>query len=231
VIAKDIMTAPVVSVAPQATIGEVAKLLLERRVSGLPVVEGGRLVGIVSEGDLMRRHEIGTDRKADKAAWWQRVLGLGPGPAEYVKSHAERVEDIMSRDVVSIPEDTPVTRIAALFGKRSIKRLPVLRGERLVGIVTQADLVRAIAARASMWKGPEGASDRTIRARLLDELGAQAWWRAESSVVVQGGIVHFWGVCKNEDERRAARVAAENVPGVQRVDDHRAYYIDLAVMG
>jgi CBS domain-containing protein len=229
--AKDIMTTRVITIAPDTTIREIATLLLERRISGVPVVDHGRVVGIVSEGDLLRRHEIDTDRKRPAGPWWVRYFQGEPGPAEYVKSHAVRAADVMTRAVLSVSEDVEIWRIAILFDKRRIKRVPVLRGERLVGIVTRANLVQALAAKMKVVKGQRALSDDAIRARLLEELGVQAWWHASSNVIVTDGIVHYWGVCENEDEKQAARVAAENVPGVRRVDDHRTTYAELPSMG
>ena len=224
--AGDIMTRAVITVGPHDTIREIAALLLERRISGVPVVEGDRVIGIVSEGDLLRRHEIGTDRKR-AGSWWMRLFRGEPGPAEYVKSHAVHAVDVMSTLVVSVPEDEPVANIASLFGRRRIKRVPVLRDGRLVGIVTRANLVQALAAVHPPRSARRSADDDAIRARLLDELGTQAWWRGDSNALVHAGIVHYWGVCENEEEKRAARVAAENIPGVRGVEDHRALYAEL----
>jgi CBS domain-containing protein len=228
--AKDIMTPRVITITPDTTIRTVAALLLDRRISGVPVVDRGHVVGIVSEGDLLRRHEIDTDRKRPAGAWWLRLFQGDPGPAEYVKSHAVRAEDVMTRAVISVAEDVDITRIAILFGKRRIKRVPVLRGERLVGIVTRANLVQALAANAR-GIGGQHLGDDAIRKRLLEELGTQAWWHESSNVIVTDGIVHYWGVCENEAEKQAARVAAENVPGVRRIDDHRITYAELPSMG
>lgn len=229
--AKDIMTTRVITIAPDTTIREIAALLLERRISGLPVVDRGHVIGIVSEGDLLRRHEIDTDRKRAAGAWWMRLFQGEPGPAEYVKSHAVRAADVMTRNVISVSEDVEITRIVILFGKRRIKRVPVLRGERLVGIVTRANLVQALAANTKGFQGHRALGDVVIRARLLEELGTQTWWRGTSNVIVTDGIVHYWGVCENEEEKQAARVAAENVPGVRRIDDHRITYAELPSMG
>lgn len=229
--AKDIMTTRVITIAPDTTVREIATLLLERRISGLPVVDRGHVIGIVSEGDLLRRHEIDTDRKRLAGAWWMRLFQGEPGPAEYVKSHAVRAADVMTREVISVSEDVEITRIAILFGKRRIKRVPVLRGEQLVGIVTRANLVQALAANTKGLQGARALGDVAIRARLLEELGTQTWWHGTSNVIVTDGIVHYWGVCENEEEKQAARVAAENVPGVRRIDDHRTTYAELPSMG
>jgi CBS domain-containing protein len=223
--AGDIMTRAVTTVGPHDTIREIASLLLERRISGVPVVEGGRMIGIVSEGDLLRRHEIGTQRKR-AGSWWMRLFRGEPGPAEYVKSHAVHAVDVMSTPVISVAEDEAVANIASLFGRRRIKRVPVLRDGRLVGIVTRANLVQALAA-VHPPHACASADDDAIRARLLEELETQAWWRADSNALVHAGVVHYWGACEDEDEKRAARVAAQNIPGVRGVEDHRALYAEL----
>jgi CBS domain-containing protein len=225
--AGDIMTTDVIMVAPDTTVREIAMILLERRISGLPVVENDRVVGIVSEGDLLRRHEIGTERKVPHGSWWMRLFHGEAGPSEYVRSHAVYAADVMTREVISRSEGEPVAAIASLFCERAIKRVPILRGGRLVGIVTRANLVQALAARNSETKGERALDDVGIRSRLLQELAEQPWWRAESNVHVVDGVVHYFGLCENEAEKQAARVAAENVPGVRRVDDHRVRYAEL----
>ena len=225
------MTSPVITIEPDTLIRDVATLLLERGISGLPVVEGDHVVGIVSEGDLLRRHEIDTDRKGTRGSWWMRLFQAQPGAAEYVKSHAVRAADVMSRPVISVSETAEVSDIAILLGRRNINRVPVLRGERLAGIVTRTNLVQALAVAMHAARRTPAVEDGTIRARLLDELGAQAWWRESSNVIVIGGTVHYWGVCKDEQEKRAARVAAENIPGVRRIVDHRITYAELPSMG
>ena len=227
--ARDIMTSTVFTVTPDTTIREIADLLLSRRISGVPVLDGERLVGIVSEGDLLRRYEIGTDRRNAGNPWWMRFFQGAIDPAEYVKSHAVRAADVMTRAVVSVAEDTPAPRIAGLFEKHGIKRVPVLRGQRLVGIVTRANLVQALARTARPEQSPQ--SDGIIRSKLIGELGMQEWWHSTSNAVVEDGIVHFWGVYESEDAKRAARVAAENVPGVRGIVDHRVNGADLPMMG
>lgn len=225
--AKDIMTSPVMTIGPRATIREIAAILLERRISGLPVVDDGRVVGMVSEGDLLRRHEIGTDRKAPRGSWWMRLFMGEPGPAEYVKSHAVFAADVMTREVTSVTEGTSASKIAALFGKRGIKRVPVLRDGRLVGIVTRANLVQALAAAKRPRAARAFVDDDAIRDSLLRELCAHTWWRADSNVIVTAGVVHYYGACESDAEKQAARVAAQTLPGVRRVEDHRALYAAL----
>jgi CBS domain-containing protein len=229
--AKDIMTTPVVTITPDTTVPEIAALLLERRISAVPVVEGGRLVGLVSEGDLLHRHEIGTDRNRPARSWWLTLFGSGSAPAEYVKSHAAHARDIMTHDVISVAEETPIAEIASVLETRRIKRVPVLRDERLVGIVSRANLVQALAARRRADKTRRAKGDDSIRRQLLAELERQPWWQSGSSnVIVTDGVVHYWGLLGSDEEQAAARVAAENVPGVREVEDHRMRYADLPSM-
>lgn len=231
--AKDIMTTPVVTVSPATTVREIAALLLERRISAVPVVEDGRLVGLVSEGDLLHRHEIGTDRDRPARSWWLGLIAGGPGEAaaQYVKSHAMRARDVMTRDVITVDEDTPIATIAARLEAHHIKRVPVLRGGRPVGIVSRTDLIRALAARPRSTEPPRARSDESIRRELLAELERQPWWRSSaSSLTVTDGIVHYWGILDYGEQTDAARVAAENVPGVRKVEDHRMRIADLPSM-
>ena len=220
--AKDIMTAPVITITPDTLVHETAELLLERRISGVPVVANGEVVGMVNEGDLLQRHEIGSDGDTPEPSWWRRLIERDRFPADYVKSHARKAKDIMSRHAVSVTEDTPARHLASIFAARHIRRIPVLRDKQLVGIVTRADLIRAFALTTQDVKAPHAQSDEAIRVRLLRELEQQRWWRPEwSAVYVHDGVVHYRGLIRSDDERQAARVAAENVPGVRGVEDDR----------
>jgi CBS domain-containing protein len=229
--AGDIMTVPVITVTPTTTVRDIATLLLKNRISAVPVLEDDKLVGLVSEADLLHRHEIGTDRAAPSRSWWLRWFSAAPSPAQYIKSHAMRARDIMTRDVVSVGPETPVADIASIFESRGIKRVPVLRGSEVVGVVSRANLVQALAAFPPPAVRPTPPSDAAIRWRLLAELKRQSWWQPLlSNVTVNGGVVQFSGAIEAEDERAAARVAAENVPGVRRVDDRRVVMRDLPSM-
>ena len=220
--AKDIMTAPVITITPDTAVHEIAALLIERRISGVPVAANGRVVGLVNEGDLLRRHEIGTESSAPAKSWWAQLVERDSRPMEYVKSRARQAKDFMTPQVISVTEDTPVQKIASMFAARAVRRVVVLREQRLVGIVTRANLVQALALKAPAKPVPRMQSDEAIRLRLLSELEAQAWWRSgQSTASVHDGVVHYRGLIENEDERRAARVAAENVPGVRGVQDTR----------
>ena len=226
-----IMTTPVITVGPETPVREIATLLLENRISGVPVLENGRLIGLVSEADLLHRHEIGTDCAAPAGSWWLRLFSADRSPSDYIRSHARQARDVMAREIVSVTEDTPVADIANLLEARRIKRVPVMNGEKLVGIVSRANLVQALAATRRLRTTANPDSDSATRGRLLAELERQPWWRtASSSVIVADGVVHYWGLLYSDDEREAARVAAENVPGVSRIEDHRHKIEDLPSM-
>ncbi len=218
--AKDIMTREVVSIRSDSTVAEAAAAMVAHHISAVPVMEAGRLVGIVSEGDLIHRVEIGTAEP--RRSWWLRLFKDGMSLAEeYARSHSRHVADLMTRDVHTVDELTPVPQIADLLDRVRIKRVPVMRGTRVVGIVSRADLVKAIAG-TRLGSGESRTDDAGIRARLLDELQGQPWTSAsEASVEVEGGIVSFRGTVGSEDERRATRVLAENIEGVRRVEDYR----------
>ncbi|MGH8736941.1 MAG: CBS domain-containing protein [Burkholderiales bacterium] len=226
--ARDIMTSPVTTVGPDTPVQEIAALLYKLHISGVPVLERGRLVGLVSEGDLLHRHEIGTDRPGRAGSWWLRLFSGDRSPAEYVKSHAQRARDIMTREVITVAPDMPVAEIATLLETRGVKRVPVLRGEKVVGIVSRANLVQALAASRQTANRATQPSDQAIRGRLLAELERQPWWgQVTSNVIVAAGVVHYFGMVDSADERAAARAAAESLPGVRGVEDHRFSYADI----
>lgn len=228
--ARDIMCTPVFSVAPDTPVKEIAALLLEKRISGVPVLDEGRLVGLVSEGDLLRRHEIGTDRAKRPGSWWLRMFSAADQtPADYVKTHAGCARDIMTREVITIMPETPLAEIATTLESHGIKRVPVMRDGELVGIVSRANLVQALAGMRPATVRVTPPADQAIRGRLQAELERQSWWRqAASNVIVTDGVVHYFGAIESDDEQDAARVAAENIPGVRGIEDHRVRFHQLA---
>lgn len=230
--ATDIMTSPAISVGPETPVPQVAALLSKHRISAVPVVEAGRLVGLVSEADLLHRHEIGTDASARPPRGWRRLFHYDASAAEYAKSHAMRARDVMTRDVISIGADAPVQEIVALLEQRNVKRVPVVREANVIGIVSRADVVRALAKQGR--PAAQALSDKAIEERLTAELERHSWWcRPYSSVVVDNGVVHYRGIIDSPDEqaqRDAARVAAENLPGVRAVEDHRFTLHDMPSM-
>lgn len=216
--AHQIMTRTVVTVAPETTIRDAADIMLRRHVSGLPVMDAaGRLVGIVSEGDFLRRGEIGTQRK--RGRWLTFILGPGEEATSFVHEYGRKVSDVMTRDPLTITEDTTLEEIVQTMEKNNVKRLPVMRGEALAGIVSRANLLQAVASLAREIPDPT-ADDDHIRHRIIDTLQKNDWCPFGLNVVVRDGIVHLNGVITDESSRSAAIVAAENVTGVKKVHDH-----------
>lgn len=223
--AMDIMSTAVISVGPDTSVQDLAALLVEHGISGVPVVDAaGKLIGIVSEGDLLRRAETGTDRRSQKRrARWFDIFGSDRNDArDYVMAHARKVQDIMTRDVITISEQTRLNEVADLLETKRIKRAPVVRDGKVVGIVSRSNLVRALSVAPILSDIDTISDDRSIRQRLLTELKGQEWVRPwATDIVVKDKIVHIW-VPDDEFEttRQAFRVAAENTPGVRGVEEH-----------
>jgi CBS domain-containing protein len=220
--ASDVMTRNVISVPPDATVADAVELMLERGISGLFVVNAaGTLAGIVTEGDLLRRDELGTERRR---SWWLRLIASpSRQAADFTRTHGRKVADVMTRDVISVNADAPLEDIVALMEAHRIKRVPVLQGDRVAGVVSRADLLRAlsVAARGSAGTAPD---DRTIRDHILDTLAREAWApKTTLNVTVVNGVVDLWGTIGNDQERRALCVIAENTPGVRKVIDHLVF--------
>ncbi|CAH2604482.1 CBS domain-containing protein [Rhodovastum atsumiense] len=218
--AGDVMTREVVTVGPDTPVLQVVKLLLARGISGVPVVdEDAALVGVVSEGDLMRRVELGTQKR--RGGWREFFTGTATLAEDYVRSHGVFARDVMTRDVVSVTIDTEISDIADLMEARRIKRVPVLQDGKLVGIVSRSNLLRAFASQETDASAPVHADDASIRAALLTELGRETWSRrAENTVVVTDGVVHLWGLVATPEELRALELVAQGVPGVKSVRNH-----------
>lgn len=219
--AKDIMTANVFSVHPDTSVHDVAKLLLAKRISAAPVVDGAnRVCGIVSEGDLLRRHETGTEKSR---SWWTSLIATTEVRADqYVKAHGLRARDVMTPKVATVDEDAPVSEIVDILESQNIKRVPVMRGDRLVGIVSRSNLLQGLVAtletrEARVGQPEDTAIQKAIMAELTQNLSATA---TDVSVVVRNGVVHLWGMMDSEEERKAVEVMAENVAGVTAVENH-----------
>lgn len=215
---SDVMTVDVVSVSLDTPVDAIARLMVERRISGVPVVDRqSRVLGMVSEGDLIRRSETDTARRR---SWWLQLLSPSAELAsEYVKTHGRRAEHVMTRKVVTVAETAPLREVADLLERHGIKRMPVLRDGRLVGIISRANLLQALASAGASTAAARG--DEAIRELLLAELRRQKWAPAlPGNVIVTDGIVHLWGNVLSEEERTARRVAAENIDGVRGVEDH-----------
>lgn len=202
--AKDVMSDGVLSVSVDASVLEAARLLINCRVSAMPVVDdAGTMTGIVSEADLMSDAE------------------------DYVASHdgrpARKVADVMTRDVITASEDTPIAQIAHLMKGRNIKRIPILRKGEIVGIVSRVDILRGLISLSGDRDEvhPVYRRDEELRREIYAACRGRSWSQAKQmDVVVNGGVVHLWGVAPTELVRQAYRVAAENVPGVKTVEVH-----------
>jgi CBS domain-containing protein len=218
----DVMTRRVISVSPDATVEEAAKLMLDHRISGLVVVdEKGELAGVVTEADLLRRDELGTERHRP---WWLRML-ISPGrqAADFTRTHGRRVRDVMTSDVITVGAEATLEQVVETMERHRIKRLPVTEEARVIGVVSRADLLRALVV-AERREPPIATDDRSIRAAILDELDNQLWAPLTTlNVTVADHVVDLWGTITNEEERRAICVIAENTPGVKQVNDHLVF--------
>lgn len=217
-----IMTRHVITVGPETSIVEAADTMLRNHISGLPVVDtDGKLVGIVSEADFIRRAEIGTQRK--RGRWFQLLTSKGQIAAEFVRERGRKVGEIMTPDPVTVTEDVPVEEIVRTIEQHNIKRLPVVRGNQLVGIVSRSNLLQAVAALARNAPEPT-ADDDHIRSTIIAAITGNSWSPSRLNVIVHDGIVHLSGIVTSEDCRLAAIVAAENVAGVRQVNDELCSY-------
>ena len=217
--ASDVMSRDVVSIGQSASVSEAIRLMLDRQISGLPVLdEGGKVVGILTEGDLLRRSETGTERHRPR--WLEILMGPGRIADEYVRTHGRRVGEVMTRELISVAEDTALDEIVELMERRRIKRVPVFAGDALVGIVSRADLLRALAQALDAHPSAPHDDDEILRS-IQAELAKAAWVPRDGvGITVTDGIVRLDGVILDEKEREALRVLAENTPGVTAVADH-----------
>lgn len=216
--ARDVMVSPVVSVKPSVSVREVAQLFMKHRISAVPVVDDqNRVVGIVSEGDLLHRAEAGTERRRP---WWLLALTSDETLAqEYIKAHGRRAEDVMTRGVITVEPDTPVHEIATLLEKNAIKRVPVVENGQLAGIVSRANLIQAVASARQGLEMP--LSDSAIRDKLFAHLKQRPWVHTSlMNITVTNGVVDLWGCTESDAERKAIRVAAEATHGVSAVNDN-----------
>jgi CBS domain-containing protein len=217
--ASDVMTRNVLTVERGTAVAQAIRLMLDHNVSGLPVLaDEGKVVGILTEGDLLRRSETGTERHRPR--WLEILMGPGRMAGEYVRTHGRKVEEIMTSDPVSVTSDTPLDEVVGLMERRRIKRVPVIDGDVLVGVVSRADLLgsllRTLDAQDSQTRG-----DDEILEQILAELAKTAWVPRDGlSISVKDGVVDLNGVILEEKEREALRVVAENTPGVRAVEDH-----------
>ena len=214
------MTREVVTVTPDTNVADIARLMLERRISGVPVVDRGVPVGMISESDLLRRPETGT--APQHSPWLELFVSRDSLAHEYTQTHSRCARDVMTPGVISVTEATSVAQIAELLESRHIKRVPVVAVDgRLVGSVSRANLLQSLASRAA----PPTAvtvDDQRIRDALLQELSTQDWAGSPDpgNVIVEDGVVHLWGRIRSAEVRKAMVVAAQNVAGVKSVEDH-----------
>jgi CBS domain-containing protein len=216
--AYQIMTHRVTTVRADTPIADAAELMLRKRISGLPVVDAaGKLVGIVSEGDFLRRGEIGTRRR--RSGWLEFFVGPGKLASEFVRQEGRTVRDVMTPDPATITEEATLEDIVQLMEQKGIKRIPVLRGDALIGIVTRANLLQAVANLARSATHPT-AGDDSIRTEIVTNMEKQPWCPMGLNVVVRNGVADLSGIITDDRQRDAAVVAMKNVAGVKAVHDH-----------
>jgi CBS domain-containing protein len=221
----DVMTRGVISLAPDDSVQKAAKLMVQYEVSGFPVLDHGKLVGIVTEGDFLRRVETGTEQR--RTRWIEFLAGPGQLADEYAHAHGRKVGDVMTRDLVTVTEETSLEELVGLMESHHIKRLPVVKGGDLVGIISRGTLLHAFLA---AWPKPttRAMSDASIREQLAAEFNRQSWAPSGSlDVAVKNGIVDLHGIIRDERQRAALRIAAENIPGVKLVRDHLTDVVPL----
>jgi len=219
--AADIMTTDVISVGPEDDVNTIAKLLLEHHISAVPVVdEQQKVLGIVSEGDLMQRIK---NEKGKKSSWWLSIFAGHKDPSDYVKTHGRKAREVMTANPMTIDETMPLHKIARLLEKHRIKRVPVVNGGKLVGIVSRANLLQGLAA-ADVVSEASPIDDRAIRKAIIKEIEDNTGVRAAAiSVTVSNGVAELWGLIDSADQRNAVEVAAENTPGVTKVENNLGY--------
>lgn len=227
--ALDVMTRTVISVEPDATVLQAARLMLQQHISGLPVIDKvGRLVGVLSEGDFLRRRETQTERR--RSRWLEFLMGPGKIAAEYAHAHGQKVSEVMTHDVYTVDEDTALEDVVDLMERRRIKRVPVLRGNKVVGIVTRSNLMYAMVSLARSVPTTASA-DLAIRDQLTAVMQKEIWAPAAmTNIVVRNGVVELWGTVFDERQREALKIAAENIPGAKAVKDHMVWIEPISGM-
>lgn len=216
--AHQIMTRKVITATVDTTLAEAARILLEHHISGMPVVDaGGKLIGIVSQGDFVRRAEIGTQRR--RSRWLKLLFGPGDEATDFIRERGRKVGEVMNRSPITVEEDTTLQEVATTMEKNDIKRVPVMRGEQMVGIITRTNLVQAVLDLTREVPDPT-ADDNHISNRIHAAIESNDWRPVGLAVVVRNGVVHLSGIITDERSRQAAVIAAENVAGVREVHDH-----------
>jgi CBS domain-containing protein len=218
--AADVMVSKVITVGPDTSVATIAEILLANRISAVPVIDekSGGLLGIVSEGDLI--HRVETDTEQHRAWWLEILVGKETLAREFVKSHARKAADVMTHPVVTVSPDTPLGELASLLEKHRIKRVPVVKDGKIVGIVSRANLIQALVTLGATIEPGASADDSVLRASLLGQLQSKPWWTNNINIIVKDGIVELWGFVESPAERDAIRVVAEVTPGVRQVSNN-----------
>jgi CBS domain-containing protein len=226
--ASDVMTGKVVTIDPDSSLSDMIHLMLDRRISGLPVVtKEGKLIGMVTEGDCLRRSETGTEKK--RSFWRDLLTGSETLATEYIRSHGRKVSEVMSQDPITVSPDTDLNEVIHLMEKNQVKRVPVVKDGAIVGIVSRANLLQALSGLIGGAKVDQ--SDAKIREGVTAALGALPWAAKELlNVTVKDGIVDLWGSYTAYRQDEAAIVAAENVPGVKKVCSHLSWVDPMSGM-
>jgi CBS-domain-containing membrane protein len=228
--AVDVMTRAVITVGPGATVREAAQLFADNHISGAPVVDDeGRLLGMLTEGDLLRRTEIGTQTR--RRSWWLELLSSTQNlAATYIKENARLVRDVMTAKVITVKETTPLSEVAELLERHRIKRVPVLYDGELLGIVSRANLIKALASAPQAVSAAPSDADQAIRKAVVEELAGHRWAVLAENVIVNNGTVHLWGLVNSPEQARAMSSVAQRVPGVKGVKDHTEPPVMIAAM-
>lgn len=215
--AHQIMSRHVITIGADASVADAIKLMLAHGISGLPVVDSaGALAGIVSQGDFVRRVELGTEKRRDR--WLSLLAGTEQITIDFARQHGRKVSQIMSPSPVTIGEDTSLEQIVQLMESRNVHRFPVMRGDKIVGMVTRGDFLAAV-ANLSLDAAGYSDSDDQIRKSAVTALSSASWRPCALNVSVHDGVVTVRGTIKSDSARKAVLVAVENVPGVKRVED------------
>ena len=218
--AQDIMTRAVVTVGPYTPVPDIASMMVEKHISGMPVVtESGQIIGILSQSDLLHRVETGTERESRRKWWFLNLADADALARDYAKAHGLRAQDVMSRYVISVRDDAELRDVADILDTHRIKRVPVLQEGRLVGIITRGDLVRAL-SQVQMSKSVKKVDDAALHKTLHDRIRAQPWVNdSYISVTVNDGVVELWGFVDTVDQHSALRALVEETDGVSRLED------------
>ncbi len=218
--AQDIMTREVETVGPDTSVLDIAAIMVEKHISGVPVLtESGEIIGMVSQTDLLHRVELGTERESSRKWWFGNLADASAMAREYAKAHGLRAQDVMSRYVISIRDDAELRDVAEIFDSHRIKRAPVLEAGRLVGIITRGDLVRAL-SQLQISKSVEKVDNAVLHKAVHERIRAQPWINESYiAVTVNDGVVELWGFVDTVDQHSALRALVEETDGVRRLDD------------